>query len=155
VKEALINTDGMVEVEKAKFSIEPLLKVEDQFFNWANVNSSQSLEENYLPIPSVNWLCSGIELETKVFANGEANINSNLYLSYKLKNTSSDSKSGSLFLLIRPYQVNPHYQFLNLPGGAGKINSISENDGKIIVDDKNIIPITAYNSFSAAYFDEG
>ncbi len=155
VKEALINTDGMVEVEKAKFSIEPLLKVEDQFFNWANVNSTQSLEENYLPIPSVNWLCSGIELETKTFANGEANINSNLYLSYRLKNTSSDSKSGSLFLLIRPYQVNPHYQFLNLPGGAGKINSIQEDNGKIIVNDKVVVPITEFNSFYASSFDEG
>ena len=155
VKEALINTDGMVEVEKAKFSIEPLLKVGDQFFNWANVNSSQSLEENYLPIPKLNWQCNGIELETKIFANGEANINSNLYLSYRLKNTSSDSKSGSLFLLIRPYQVNPHYQFLNLPGGAGKINSIQEDNGKIIVNDKVVVPITEFNSFYASSFDEG
>lgn len=155
VKEALINEDGMVEVEKAKFSVEPLLKVEDQFFNWANVNSSQSLEENYLPIPSVKWQCDGIELETKIFANGDANINSNLYLSYKLKNTSSDNKSGSLYLLIRPYQVNPHYQFLNLPGGAGKINSLRENQGKIIVDEKILIPITEFSSFNAAIFDEG
>lgn len=155
VKEALINEDGMVEVEKAKFSIEPLLKVENQFFNWAKVNPTQSLEANYLPIPSVNWLCNGIELEIKTFANGEANINSNLYLSYKLKNTSSDSKSGSLFLMIRPYQVNPYYQFLNLPGGAGKINSILENAGKIIIDGKVIVPITKFNSFNAAAFEQG
>ena len=40
---------------------------------------------------------------------------------------------GSLFLLIRPYQVNPHYQFLNYPGGVGKINSIKEIDSKIYV----------------------
>ncbi|MCK7525761.1 MAG: hypothetical protein MZV64_53210 [Ignavibacteriales bacterium] len=29
VKEALINEDGMVEVDKASFSIEPMLKVEN------------------------------------------------------------------------------------------------------------------------------
>ena len=42
VKEALINEDGMVEVDKAKFSIEPMLKVENQLFNWSNVKSNQS-----------------------------------------------------------------------------------------------------------------
>ena len=61
----------------------------------------------------------------------------------------------SLFLLIRPYQVNPQYQFLNLPGGVGKINSIKEIDSKIYVDNKVIIPITNYTLFGAAAFDEG
>ena len=133
VKEALINEDGMVEVDKAKFSIEPMLKVENQLFNWSNVKSNQLLEENYLPIPQVNWICDDIKLETKVFANGEANKNSTLYLKYTVTNNSSVQKKGSLFLLIRPYQVNPHYQFLNLPGGVGKINSIKEIDNKIYV----------------------
>ena len=155
VKEALINEDGMVEVDKAKFSIEPMLKVENQLFNWSNVKSNQLLEENYLPIPQVNWICDDIKLETKVFANGEANKNSTLYLKYTVTNNSSVQKKGSLFLLIRPYQVNPQYQFLNLPGGVGKINSIKEIDNKIYVDNKVIIPLTNYTLFGAAAFDEG
>ncbi|MCK7525760.1 MAG: hypothetical protein MZV64_53205 [Ignavibacteriales bacterium] len=80
-----------------------------------------------MPIPQVNWNCDDINLETKVFANGEANKNSTLYLKYTVTNNSLlQIKSGSLFLLIRPFQVNPYYQFLNLPGGVGKINSIKE-----------------------------
>ena len=155
VKEALINEDGMVEVDKAKFSIEPMLKVENQLFNWSNVKSNQLLEENCLPISQVNWICDDIKLETKVFANGEANKNSTLYLKYTVTNNSSVQKKGSLFLVIRPYQVNPQYQFLNLPGGVGKINSIKEIDNKIYVDNKVIIPITNYTLFGAAAFDEG
>ena len=155
VKEALINENGMVEVDKSKFSIEPMVKVNDKLFNWSNVNSNQTLEENYLPLPKVSWDCDELKLETKIFADGEANQNSILYLKYVITNNSSMSKIGSLFLLIRPFQVNPYYQFLNLTGGVSKINKIKEFDSKIYVDDKIIIPITNYNSFNVAAFDEG
>ena len=155
VKEALINEDGMVEVDKARFSIEPLLKINNNFFNWSNIEATQSLEDNCLPIPIVNWSCDSVSLGIKAFANGPANKNSTLYVEYVLKNNSSDVNNGSLYLLIRPYQVNPHYQFLNLPGGVGKINSIKEIDNKIYIDDKIVIPITDYSSFGAVSFDAG
>lgn len=156
VKEALINEDGMVEVDKGKFSIEPMVKIEDKLFNWSNVTSTQSLEENYLPIPSVNLKCDEVNLKIKTFANGEANKNSTLFLKYTLTNNSTSTKTGNLFLLIRPFQVNPFYQFLNLTGGASKINSIKEVNQKIFVnDDKVILPITVYDSFGAASSDEG
>ena len=156
VKEALINEDGMVEVDKAEFSIEPMIKVDDKLFIWNNVSSMQLLEENYLPIPKVNWNCNDLDFETKVFASGEANKSSVLYFKYTLSNNSSLQKNGSLFLLIRPFQVNPYYQFLNITGGVGKINSIKESRGKIYVNnDKEAVPITQYNSFGASTFDEG
>ncbi|MEO8233104.1 MAG: discoidin domain-containing protein, partial [Ignavibacteriota bacterium] len=156
VKEALINEDGMVEIEKGKFSIEPMLKVTDSLFNWSNVTAAQSLEENYLPIPKVIWNCNSVNLEIKTFADGQANKNSTLYLKYTITNNTSETKKGSLFLLIRPFQVNPYYQFLNLTGGAGKINSIKEENHKIILnDEKVILPITRYSNFGAITFDEG
>ena len=98
---------------------------------------------------------TSVSLEIKAFANGEANRNSNLYLKYTVTNNSSEPKNGSLFLLIRPFQVNPYYQFLNLQGGAGKISLIREIDNKIHVDDKIILPVTNYTSFGASAFDEG
>jgi len=156
VKEALINEDGMVEVDKASFSIEPMLKINDELLNWSNITTTQSLEENYLPIPNVTWNNDKIGLDIKIFANGEANKNLNLYLKYAITNNSSSPKKVNLFLLIRPFQVNPYYQFLNLQGGVGKINSIKENDSKIYVnEDKVIIPITKYTSFGTCSFDEG
>lgn len=156
VKEALINEDGMVEVDKLKFSIEPMLKVDEELFNWSNVNSTQSLEDNYLPIPKVSWFCNDVELETTIFANGEANKKSVLYLRYTVTNKSIFQKNGSLFLLIRPFQVNPYYQSLNIVGGVGQIYSIKENKSKINVNnDKIIFPITNYTSFGASAFDRG
>lgn len=156
VKEALISEDGMVEVDKASFSIEPMLKLNDKIFNWSNVKSFQSLEDNYLPIPKVDWNIDSINLNVTTFSNGKANDNSVLYIRYKIQNNSFGPKKVKLYLLIRPFQVNPYYQFLNLTGGAGKIYSIDASDNKIFVnDDKIVIPITKYNSFSASSFDEG
>ena len=43
VKEALINEDGMVEVDKALFSIEPMIKNGDTLYNWSNVKAVQSM----------------------------------------------------------------------------------------------------------------
>jgi hypothetical protein len=156
VKEAMINTDGMVEVDKSAFSIEPMLQIENDFYNWENVNATQSLEDKYLPVPKVNWNCGDLNFSVEAFANGEANINSTLYLKYKLSNNSELRKEGKLFLLIRPYQVNPYYQWLNDPGGVGNINSLNEKDGKIYVNvDKVLIPLEKYDSFGAITFDEG
>lgn len=157
VKEALVNEDGMVEVEKGKFSIEPVVRTK-VLYNWAIDQNNQSLEENYLPIPSITWdLTNGIDLKVKAFANGESNRNSALYLKYSLKNTSDkDDKVGEFYLIIRPFQVNPYYQFLNLEGGVGKINSIEEKNGKIYVNDKKVIlPVTNFTAFGASAFDEG
>ena len=161
VKEAMINEEGMVEVDKALFSIEPMIKTADFLYNWSNIKPVQSLgssddsrEFNF--IPSVGWKCEDISFKTWVTASGEANKNSILEIGYAFENQSDQPKDFEFYLLIRPYQVNPYYQFLNLAGGVGKINSISEEKaGYIAVDDKVILPQRKYDSFGAADFDAG
>ena len=156
VKEALINEDGMVEVDKKSFSIEPFLFVDDKLVTWNDVEKDPWLKNNYLPIPSVRWHYNGLSLETKIFSAGVANRNSILYLIYNLTNTSLERKKGSLLLVIRPFQVNPYYQWLNITGGASEISSIKYDEGEIFVNnDKVIIPITKENDFGAVIFDQG
>ena len=155
VKEALINEDGLVEVDKKSFSIEPFLFIDDNFVTWNDVKKEQLLEKKYLPIPSVTWNYNNLILETKIFPDGEANINSILYLEYTLTNNSSERKMGNLFLAIRPFQVNPYYQWLNITGGSSEIFSIKDVGGVNINGNKFIIPITKEYVFGAAKFDEG
>lgn len=160
LKEALINEDGMVEVEKAAFSIEPMLRVGGELFNWSNVITTQSLSiaegsENFSFEPTVTWNCRGIEFSTSVASGGQANEGSLLEIRYSFRNTTSEVIETETFLLIRPFQVNPYYQFLNLPGGAGKINNIRVNENEIHVDEKVIIPSQQYSEFGAAAFDAG
>lgn len=161
-KEALINEDGMVEVDKASFSIEPALEANDIVYNWSNVNSQQSLdfmidEQKYPFTPNVALTAEGLRLDIGVTSYGEANANSKLYISYILSNTSEKRQEVKLHLLIRPFQVNPCYQFLNLEGGVSKLQTIEEvAKGNSIKADNKIISFTQpYNNFSAFTFDVG
>jgi hypothetical protein len=160
VKEALINEDGMVEVDKARFSIEPMIKIGDSLYNWSNVRAFQSLgssedKREFTFIPSVTWQCNDLKFVTGVTTHGEANKNSMLDISYSFTNQSKQGKDFEFFLLIRPYQVNPYYQFLNLTGGVGRINSINEDQRFLAIDDKVVLSQKKYDSFGAAVFDEG
>ncbi len=161
-KEAMINEEGMVEVDKNLFSIEPMVKIGDSLYSWHNVESSQSMsfpvdkgELNFTP--SVSWGFEDIDFSTGIASSGQANTKSKLLIGYYFKNNSTQTKEFDFYLLLRPYQVNPHYQFLNLAGGAGKITSIKEVDtgSKIDVDGKIVTSLRQYDSFDAYNFDNG
>ncbi len=161
VKEALINEDGMVEVDKALFSIEPMIKTADSLYNWSNIKSIQSLgstenKSEFNFVPSVTWQLKDLKFVCRVTSSGEANKDSRLDISYSFTNLSDQPKDFEFFLLIRPYQVNPYYQFLNLTGGVGKIKSIKEENGRsLAVDDKVLLSTKPYDFFGASDFDEG
>lgn len=160
-KEALINEDGMVEVDKSLFSIEPMLRMGDTLLNWSNMKPVQSLEfpgdvGEFEFIPSVTWNHGGLKFTTGVSSGGTANVNSVLYIGYAFDNNSGRPVDLELFLLIRPFQVNPYYQFLNTTGGTGRINSLNEEaPGLIVVDDKVIMTTRMYDAFGASAADEG
>ena len=161
VKEALINEEGMVEVDKALFSIEPMLKMDDSVYNWSNVKTVQSLGDlnkarDFDFIPAVTWQLKNLDFETAVTATGEANKSSQLDIKYTFKNLTDKALDFEFYLLLRPYQVNPYYQFLNLPGGVGKIKSIMEKStNSISIDEKTVLFQKKYDSFGASLSDEG
>ncbi len=155
VKEALINEEGMVEVDKLNYCLEPFLFYDGKLKTWNDVKTVQGLEENYLPIPNVKWL-DDVQLEVKAFTSGEANRSSVLYLNYKLKNVSDTHKKGKYFLALRPFQVNPFYQWLNITGGAAKISSVKYLNKNVHVNnEKLIVPFINPNNFGSSKFDEG
>ena len=49
--QALMNEEGMVEVDKGSFSIEPFLYADGRLVTWADVDLSQELTKGYLPLP--------------------------------------------------------------------------------------------------------
>ena len=160
-REALINESGMVEVDKSLFSIEPMLKTGDSLVNWSNIHPVQSMvfpgasgETDFAP--SVTWQIDGLKFVTGVSSGGIANVNSMLYIGYSFENLSDRPVDFEFYLLVRPFQVNPYYQFLNTIGGSGKISTIREEPGGLITaDDKVIILTRPCDSFGAAAFDEG
>lgn len=144
VKEALLGEDGNVEVDAAAFSLEPMIMMDKKLYNWNNVAISQSLggsqkTTDYKFIPTVTWTVKDILFKTEVTSGGEANVNSNLYVKYSFINKGSVKKEFDFYVLLRPFQVDPYYQFLNMTGGVGKIGSIESTGKQLIKVDNKIV----------------
>ncbi len=159
-KEALINEDGLVEVDKGLFSLEPMIKQGDSLWNWSHVKASQNLgkkdkNRGFSFMPTVEWECGSIGFQTRVTTSGEAQKNSLLHIDYSFENRSDQPIDFDFYLLIRPFQANPYYQFLNLEGGVGKISHIAERKGFIEVDGKIVYSLRKPDGFGASHFDEG
>lgn len=154
-KEALINEIGMVEADKESFSIEPFLYLDGKLVTWNDVERTHSLLNNYLPIPSTTWKYGGWEVNVRVFAAGEAGQSASI-VTYRIENKGGNSTSnGKLFVAIRPFQVNPPWQWLNTLGGASRIDSIKNENGILQIDTRQVIPVTKPTTFGATSFDNG
>jgi len=141
--EALFNTDGAAEPFKGGFSIEPFLYTDGRLITWADVQSKPSLARGYLPIPTVRWP----QLAITASAIGTRG-RSALRVRYTLKT----KKPATLFLALRPFQVNPPWQFLGVTGGVSRIGELRCGHDGIRVDAHHVI---AKADCRAAAFDEG
>ena len=131
--QGLIGEDGAIELAKGGFSIEPFVQVGGRTVDWAGVTSTQSLQDGYLPIPSVHWAHPDFALDVTAFAEGDA-AHSRLWARYRLTNTGTAARDYVLALALRPWQVNPPTQFLNTPGGWSPIRHLALDAGGGTVD---------------------
>jgi hypothetical protein len=154
-QEGLVCEDGAVEVGKQGFSVEPFLFAGDRLWTWNDARAEQSLEDGDLPIPTVRWATAPIDLEVTVFANGERGASS-LVARYRVSNRSAHRRTATLFLAIRPYQVNPPSQFLNSPGGASPIQDLWREGRLVRVNRvRGVIALSEPAAFGATTFDAG
>lgn len=155
-REALVDESGAFEVDKQRFSIEPSITLDGgkKILTWENAATTQSLEENYIPIPSVHRSYRDVLMDVTVLANGEAE-RSAIFARYVVKNISPKNQKGSLYISIRPFQVNPTSQWLNYDGGFAKTESILMEKNKAIVGDKTVYVSDVPTAFGATTIDAG
>ena len=153
-REGLFDTQGRLETGKAQFSLEPFLKSGQQFISWSNAKSVPFDAEGDLPIPSSTWSASPFELTITAYAAG-ARESSLLFARYRVRNLSAERRKATLYVTIRPFQVNPPWQFLNTPGGFAPIDSISFDGNAVHVNDRVVIPVSRPVAFGAMSFDRG
>lgn len=135
-EQGLIGEDGAIEVGRGGFSLEPFVLVDgQQRISWADVGSEQSLLDDYLPIPSVNWHHQQLDLKVTAFVQGQPQ-QAQLVARYKLQNTDKQPHDYTLALAVQPFQVNPPSQFLNTVGGVSRINAIALDGGTVSVNGK-------------------
>ena len=149
----LISEDGAIEVARAGFTVEPFVVEAGKVLSWADVQVSQSLQEGYLPIPTVTWRAPRWQLATTAFAHGTP-ASSQLLARYRLTNSSDAPLALRLVLALRPFQVNPPMQFLNTPPGTSPIGSIAWNGGGFDVNGRmRVRALTAPQLTGVASFD--
>ena len=153
--EGLINEQGMIETGRGRFSVEPFLFSDGKLITWNDAKIAVLPDSETLPVPHVDWAAGDLGLSITAFA-AEHPDPSVLFARYRVANNSPLGKKVRLYLALRPFQVNPPWQFLNLPGGAAPVDSISIAGGTARVNGnlfvRSLAPVTASG---AATFDDG
>ncbi len=127
--ESLLDEHGRVESGLRTFSVTPILVQNGRFLTAKDMKCTQSLMENWAPIPTVRW--SGEALAMDITAN-TIDPDTTLVL-YKLHNQSDETQAVSLLLAVRPLQINPPWQH----GGFASIRRIQWKDSSLLTINKN------------------
>lgn len=133
-EQGLIGEDGAIELGKGAPSVAPMVLVDGKLVTWAEVELSQSLQDGYLPIPSVDWKHADFGLRVTAFAEGEPG-DARLVARYRLTNSGKRSRDYVLALAVQPWQVNPPSQFLNTPGGVSAIAKLQLTPTHLWIND--------------------
>ena len=155
LQQGLIGEDGAIEVARGGFNIEPFVLVDGALATWADVATTQSLQDGYLPIPSVHWQRDDLALDVTAFAHGEPR-DSRLVARYRLTNPGGKARDYTLALAVQPFQVNPPSQFLNTRGGVSPIRALAIDGGTVSVDGRaRVFAKQLPNAAFASSFDGG
>lgn len=155
VHDSLVNEEGMIEIALGSFSIEPFLYADGRLITWHDVELAHELQEGYLPIPSVEWYGNRLHLKITAFAGGAANASA-LYARYRVRNDREDHERVTLFITLRPFQVTPPWQSLNMSGGFTRIDRIAFEGGTVRVNDTwSVAAVPLPVRFGAVAFDAG
>ncbi len=148
-KKGLLGEDGALEVDAESFSLEPFLRLDGRLLTWNDVTTRASLVEGALPIPSVEWQAEKLCLRVTAFANGEPG-RSALVARYAIQNTSAATREVRLFLAVRPFQVTPAWQSLNLAGAVAPIVQLERSGARVRVNETHaVIAVSAPDAFGA------
>ena len=154
-EQGLVGEDGAVEVARGGFSLEPFVLVDGNLVTWADVEARQSLQDGYLPIPTVHWAHPAFALDVTAFAQGKTDT-SRLVTRYRLENTGDVARDFELVLMLRPLQVNSPTQFLSTVGGVSPIEALEVGTLEAKVDGKPRVRMaTPADAAFASAFDSG
>ncbi|MDD2715640.1 MAG: discoidin domain-containing protein [Candidatus Wallbacteria bacterium] len=107
--EGVFSETGAVEPFKNGFSVMPFVLDGKKLRTALDCKVSQSLQDGYLPIPTVRWETKGWDL--KITAVGTGTLGkSHTAVRYSFTNNKKEAFKGKLALVVRPLQLNPTWQ---------------------------------------------
>jgi hypothetical protein len=159
-REGLIGTDGALEAGPGMFSVEPFLWSDGKLVTWNDVKATQTLEGGFLPIPRVTWNHrneSGANWQVTLTAAGAGPAEASYILArYRVQNLGDRPDTLRLYLALRPMQVNPPVQFLNIRGGTAKVRQLEREGDVLVVDGRPAVQLlTTPDGWGASAFFGG
>lgn len=152
-RRALINEEGMVEVDEGGFSLEPFIWTPSGLVTWADTAISRTLEKGGAPMPRVRWRSHGMRLDILPWMDGRGD-HLTLRVTYRLR--CPEAIAGTrLFIAVRPFQVNPPWQAFRNLGGRSPIHRISHAGSSMLVGERGLTATPEPDSAGAALFEEG
>jgi F5/8 type C domain len=148
-RKGLLGADGALEVDAEAFTLEPFLQLGGRTLGWADAALGASLAEGALPVPTVTWEVGDVRLRVTAFASGPAG-RSALVARYAVENAAPAAAELRLALAIRPFQVTPAWQSLNLRPAVAPIERIDREGARIRVDGRSVAAVSAPDGFGAA-----
>jgi len=148
---ALMNSDGMVEVAEGSFSLEPMLRIGQRLFTWADVVSRPALDEGWVPVPSIVWESGQWRMTVRAQAAEDGEVR----VGYRLDNLGDRPLDAALIVVVRPFQVTPPWQSFRNVGGVSRIHDLAWVGGSLRVNAALELNADAGARFGALSFDEG
>lgn len=154
-QQAALSTDGVVEPAPGGFSVEPFVYRNGSLVTWKQVALQTGWGADDVPMPRVTWEHDSFRLHIDLIAGG-VGAASAWYARYELENRLPEAGEFTLFLAVRPFQVLPPWQNLNLVGGVSSIRDLAFDARTVWVDRKPAVVVQSPGArFGAAYFEEG
>jgi hypothetical protein len=151
-KKAIMNEEGAIEVDVRAFSLEPFLYANGSLVTWSDAQISQQLVNGALPIPSATWKHDNLVLHTQAWAAGAQGA-SMLYVRYRVENAGDAPTDARLYVALRPFQVLPPWQSLNILGGVSPIHVLDFDGRTVLLDgERTVTSLTPPARFGAASF---
>jgi hypothetical protein len=152
--EATFGEDGMLQLYNQGPSLMPYPYINNKLLTLFDFSIEQSLKEGYLPIPKVTWENEEIIFSEELFA---SNWNEASFACLRCTLINKDKKDleGKIYFTLRPFQVNPAWQWA---GGMAKVKKIQyspENNIISINDVERILALEEPSGFDAVDYIEG
>ncbi|MCP5545664.1 MAG: discoidin domain-containing protein, partial [Akkermansiaceae bacterium] len=152
-RRALINEEGLVEIDEGEFSLEPFLTTNDGLVTWADVDTEASLARGGLPVPVLRWRCKSLRLDILPWVDGSGETLT-LHVTYRLRRLRAKGPLR-LFVAVRPWQVNPPWQAFRNLGGRSDVRSIECHPSGLRVEGREVVTTPPPAARGAATFEQG
>ena len=154
-EEALFDEFGRVELGERAFSIEPFLRIGGELLSWKGAITTLGLSAGVMPRPATRLTWPRARLDVDAWAIPAGGGGSLVGIRYVVANPAPDTLNAELLLAMRPLQVNPPAQFLNVLGGVGRAEQVRWDGSTLEVDGRAVRTFPAPFDVGASTFEQG